>query len=134
MLFLSFLYALALLGLGITGVLSSSNAEELRAFALPGLFFGGSTLFCSIFAIKEPRHGMAAASFLVFLAFLTNTSPLAGHLVRGTYDWSHPAHRISSMTWAVSLIYLSIAFAKWKRGRRARAIAELEADLNSEPD
>jgi hypothetical protein len=38
------------------------------------------------------------------------------------------------MTWAVSLIYLSIAFAKWKRGRRARAIAELEADLNSEPD
>jgi len=125
--FLSFFYALALLALGVTGVLNSSNAAELRAFALPGLFFGGATLFCSFYALIEFRHGMAAASFLAFLAFLTNSSPLAGHFFRGTYDWSHPAHRLSSLIWALATIYLSIAFTRWKRTRREQAIASLKA-------
>jgi hypothetical protein len=125
--FLNFFYALALLALGVTGVLSSSNAAELRAFALPGLFFGGATLFCAFFALKEFRHGMAAASFLAFLAFLTNSTPLAGHLFGGTYDWSHPAHRLSSLLWILATIYLSIAITRWKRTRREQAIASLKA-------
>jgi hypothetical protein len=108
-------------------VLSSSNAAELRAFALPGLFFGGATLFCAFFALKEFRHGMAAASFLAFLAFLTNSTPLAGHLFGGTYDWSHPAHRLSSLLWILATIYLSIAITRWKRTRREQAIASLKA-------
>ncbi len=126
MLFLSFLYALALLTLGVLGLLGVSEPGGVRTLALPGLFFGGAVLFCSFFALKEPRHGLAGASFLAFLAFLTNSATLVGHLTSRTYDWSNPGHRLGTAIWAASLFYLLAAFLTWKRTRRAGAIAQLE--------
>jgi hypothetical protein len=125
MLVLSFLYAAAMFALGILGLNSGGDANEARALGLPGLYFGGGVLLSSLFALKERRHGLAGASFLAFLAFVTNSGTLFGPLSRGAYDWSAPALRLSTLLWAASAVYLRIAVTWWKRKRRAEAIAVL---------
>lgn len=127
MLKLTFVHALGLLALGVLGVLHSSNAPELRAFGVPGLFFGGATLFSAFFARRELRHGLAAAAFLSFLAFLTNGWSVVTTLYRGSYDFSHPGHRIATGVFLLCSLYLAAGIVAWKRARRAQAIAELEA-------
>ena len=126
MLKLTFVHALGLLTLGVLGVIHSSNAPELRAFGIPGLFFGGATLFSAFFALRNPRHGLAAAAFLSFLAVLTNGWSVITTLYRGTYDFAHPGHRIASGVFLLCGLYLTLAVLAWKRANRARAIAELE--------
>jgi len=123
---LSFLYAICLLVLGLLGLMSASEPGEVRALGIPGLFFGGAVLFCSFFALKEPRHGLSGAAFLVFLAFLTTAGNLAGHLTRATFDLSHPDQRIAVAIWTASLLYLAAALVTWKRLRRARAMEDLK--------
>lgn len=125
MLILSFLHAAALLALGILGLGAGTSPEETRALGLPGLYFGGGTLFCALFALKEPRHGLAGASFLAFLAFLTSAASLVGPMTRGDFDWSAPRDRIHAAVWAASTIYLTCAVISWKRRRRAATLAEI---------
>ena len=96
MLFLNFLYATCLLILGVIGLLNVEEPPDVRALGLPGLFFGGAVLFCSCYAIKEPRHGVAGASFLAFLAFLTSAATMGGHLFRSTLDFGTPLTRSPS--------------------------------------
>ena len=71
----TFILAVVLLILGVTGLLDTSSAAEIQTRATPGLFFGGSILIASLYAFRERRHGMAAASFLTFIAFLTSVPP-----------------------------------------------------------
>ena len=53
---LSFILALALLALGITGLKDAGSAEALQSQATPGLFFGGAILIASLYGIRERRH------------------------------------------------------------------------------
>ncbi len=122
---LSFLYAFCLLALGVGGILAADEPGEVRALALPGLFFGGAALFCSLFALREPRHGLAGASFLGFLAFLTSAGGLLGSLPGGNLDLADSAQRQGAILCTASLLYITAAFLTWKRNRRLRAIADL---------
>ncbi len=125
MLFVSSIYALTLLIVGFFGLTIAHSAEDLRAIALPGLFFGGAVLFSSLYAIKEPRHGLSAASFLGFLAFLTSSASLITSMAQGGFNYSGPEDRTAAHIALASFIYLVIAFRTWKRKRRAQAIKEL---------
>lgn len=122
---LSFLYAFCLLALGIGGILAADEPGEVRALGLPGLFFGGAALFCSLFALREPRHGLAGSSFLAFLAFLTSAGSLLGSLTGGNLDLTDAVQRHGAILCAASLLYITTAFVTWKRRRRLRAIADL---------
>ena len=123
---LSFLLALAFLILGMAGVPAVTSAENLRSFVMPHIFFGGAVLFTSFYAIKEPRHGLAGAAFLVFLAFLTNAATCIGAVAGGSYEWSRLEHRNAFLVLLLSSCYLALALRSWKQARRKRAIAELE--------
>lgn len=135
MLFVSFIYALMLLAVGLFGMQGVTTAEEIHAVALPGLFYGGATLISSLYAIKEPRHGLSAASFLSFLAFLTNSASLITAFAKGGFQSSDPANRSAALVTVASLIYLVIALLTWKRNRREQAIKELQegADPRERP-
>ena len=123
---LSFLLAFALLALGMAGIPAAASTEDLRAIVMPGIFFGGAVLIASLYAIKEPRHGLAGAAFLVFLSFLTNFATLIGAVTGGTYAWSRHEHRIATLVLLLSTFYLGAALRSWKQARKARIIAELE--------
>jgi hypothetical protein len=83
---------------------------------------------CAFFALKEPRHGLAGASFLAFLAVLTNLATIGGPLLRGGYRWHLSQHRLATLVAVVSLIYLACALRWWRRRRRAQALAELRGE------
>lgn len=123
---LSFLLAIALLALGMTGIPAAASTEDLRAIVMPGIFFGGAVLIASLYAIKEPRHGLAGATFLVFLSFLTNSATLIGAITGGAYEWARHEHRVATLILILSASYLGAALRSWKQTRKARAIAELE--------
>ena len=125
---LTFILAVVLLILGVTGLLDTTSAAEIQTRASPGLFFGGSILIASLYAFREQRHGMAAASFLTFIAFLTSVPPILKPIYRGTYDWLLIDHRQSTIIALASALYLGIAFAAWKRARRSLAITRLRED------
>ena len=120
---LTFILAVVLLILGVTGLPDTTSAAEIQTRASPGLFFGGSILIASLYAFRERRHGMAAASFLTFIAFLTSVPPILKPVYRGTYDWLLIDHRQPTIIALASALYLGIAFAAWKRARRSLAIA-----------
>ena len=124
----TFIHAVVLLILGVTGLLDTSSAAEIQTRATPGLFFGGSILIASLYAFRERRHGMAAASFLTFITFLTNVPPILKPIYRGTYDWLLIDHRQPTIIALASALYLGIAFAAWKRARRSLAITRLRED------
>ena len=128
----TFLLAVALLTLGAVGMIGSSSLDEIQANASPGLFFGGSILIASFYALREPRHGMAAASFLTFLAFLTNASTVLGELLRGSFEWLRIDHRHASLVMTLSAIYLGLSYRGWRRARRSAALAALEEGTTSE--
>jgi hypothetical protein len=125
MLIPSFLYAAVLLVLGFLGLQAGTDPNEARALGLPGLYFGGGALLCSFFALKEPRHGLAGATFLAFIAVLTNAMTIGGPLFQGTFDWSDPRHRLSTLIAGASVVYLATSIRWWKRQKRAEAIAAL---------
>ncbi len=125
---LTFILAVVLLILGVTGLPDTTSATEIQTRASPGLFFGGSILIASLYAFRERRHGMAAASFLTFIAFLTSVPPILKPVYRGTYDWLLIDHRQPTIIALASALYLGIAFAAWKRARRSLAIARLRED------
>ena len=125
---LTFILAVFLLILGVTGLLETTSAAEIQTRASPGLFFGGSILIASLYAFRERSHGMAAASFLTFIAFLTSVPPTLKPIYRGTYDWLLIDHRQSTIIALASALYLGIAFAAWKRARRSLAITRLRED------
>ena len=125
---LTFILAVVLLILGVTGLLDTTSAAEIQTRASPGLFFGGSILIASLYAFRERRHGMAAASFLTFIAFLTSVPPILKPIYRGTYDWLLIEHRQPTIIVLASALYLGIAFAAWKRARRSLAITRLRED------
>ncbi|RCL33943.1 MAG: hypothetical protein DBX00_10750 [Verrucomicrobia bacterium] len=125
---LTFILAAVLLILGVTGLLDTTSAAEIQTRASPGLFFGGSILIASLYAFRERRHGMAAASFLTFIAFLTSVPPILKPIYRGTYDWLLIEHRQPTIIVLASALYLGIAFAAWKRARRSLAITRLRED------
>lgn len=125
---LTFILAVVLLILGVTGLLDTTSAAEIQTRASPGLFFGGSILIASLYAFREQRHGMAAASFLTFIAFLTSVPPILKPIYRGTYDWLLMEHRQPTIIALASALYLGIAFAAWKRARRSLAITRLRED------
>tara|TARA_B100001057_G_scaffold496092_1_gene596674 strand:- start:1940 stop:2326 length:387 start_codon:yes stop_codon:yes gene_type:complete len=125
---LTFILAVVLLILGVTGLLDTTSAAEIQTRASPGLFFGGSILIASLYAFRERRHGMAAASFLTFIAFLTSVPPILKPIYRGTYDWLLIEHRQPTIIALASALYLGIAFAAWKRARRSLAITRLRED------
>ena len=125
---LTFILAVFLLILGVTGLLETTSAAEIQTRASPGLFFGGSILIASLYAFRERRHGMAAASFLTFIAFLTSVPPTLKPIYRGTYDWLLIDHRQSTIIALASALYLGIAFAAWKHARRSLAITRLRED------
>ena len=122
---LTFILAVFLLILGVTGLLETTSAAEIQTRASPGLFFGGSILIASLYAFRERRHGMAAASFLTFIAFLTSVPPILKPIYRGTYDWLLIDHRQPTIIALASALYLGVAFAAWKRARRSLAITRL---------
>ena len=125
---LTFILAVVLLILGVTGLPDTTSAAEIQTRASPGLFFGGSILIASLYAFRERRHGMAAASFLTFIAILTSMPPILKPVYRGTYDWLLIDHRQPTIIALASALYLGIAFAAWKRARRSLAIARLRED------
>ena len=125
---LTFILAAVLLILGVTGLLDTTSAAEIQTRASPGLFFGGSILIASLYAFREQRHGMAAASFLTFIAFLTSVPPILKPIYRGTYDWLLIEHRQPTIIVLASALYLGIALAAWKRARRSLAITRLRED------
>ena len=125
---LTFILAVVLLILGVTGLLDTTSAAEIQTRASPGLFFGGSILIASLYAFRERRHGMAAASFLTFIAFLTSVPPILKPIYRGTYDWLLIDHRQPTIIALASALYLGVAFAAWKRARRSLAITRLRED------
>ena len=125
---LTFILAVVLLILGVTGLPDTTSAAEIQTRASPGLFFGGSILIASLYAFRERRHGMAAASFLTFIAILTSVPPILKPVYRGTYDWLLIDHRQPTIIALASALYLGIAFAAWKRARRSLAIARLRED------
>ncbi|MEO1825849.1 MAG: hypothetical protein ABGZ31_09060 [Roseibacillus sp.] len=125
---LTFILAVVLLILGVMGLLETTSAAEIQTRASPGLFFGGSILIASLYAFRERRHGMAAASFLTFIAFLTSVPPTLKPIYRGTYDWLLIDHRQSTIIALASALYLGIAFAAWRRARRSLAITRLRED------
>ena len=125
---LTFILAVVLLILGVTGLPDTTSAAEIQTRASPGLFFGGSILIASLYAFRERRHGMAAASFLTFIAFLTSVPPILKPVYRGTYGWLLIDHRQPTIIALASALYLGIAFAAWKRARRSLAIARLRED------
>ena len=125
---LTFILAVVLLIQGVTGLPDTTSAAEIQTRASPGLFFGGSILIASLYAFRERRHGMAAASFLTFIAFLTSVPPILKPVYRGTYDWLLIDHRQPTIIALASALYLGIAFAAWKRARRSLAIARLRED------
>ena len=127
---LSFILALALLTLGITGLKDAGSAEALQSQATPGLFFGGAILIASLYGIRERRHGMAGASFVAFLAFLTSASGTIPALSRGTFDWSRADHRSASLVLVLCAFYLGAIFYKWKRARRQHAIEKLRDGMS----
>ena len=129
---LTFTLAAALLALGTIGLLNTTSAAEIQAQAIPGLFFGGSALIAALYAFREKRHGMAAASFLTFLAFLTSAPAALGPLYRGVFDWFRIEHRQSMIVMILSALYLGTAFATWKRSRRSIAIARLREGLTTD--
>lgn len=123
---LSFLLALALLAMGIAGIPEGASTGELRSIAMPGIFFGGAVLIASLYAIMEPRHGLAGATFLAFLAFLTNAATCIGAATGGTYQWTSPEHRNATLVLLMCTFYLGAASRSWKHARKQRVIAELE--------
>jgi hypothetical protein len=123
---LSFLLALALLATGIVGIPEGGSTGELRSIAMPGIFFGGAVLIASLYAIMEPRHGLAGATFLAFLAFLTNAATCIGATTGGTYEWASPEHRNATLVLLMCTFYLGAALRSWKHARKQRVIAELE--------
>ena len=125
---LTFILAAVLLILGVTGLLDATSAAEIQTRASPRLFLGGSILIASLYAFRERRHGMAAASFLTFIAFLTSVPPILKPIYRGTYDWLLIEHRQPTIIVLASALYLGIAFAAWKRARRSLAITRLRED------
>jgi hypothetical protein len=123
---LSFLLAFALLAMGIAGIQEVGSTRELRSIAMPGIFSGGAVLIASLYAIVEPRHGLAGATFLAFLAFLTNAATCIGPAIGGTYEWASPEHRNATLALLLCTFYLGAAFRSWKHARKQRVIAELE--------
>lgn len=89
---------------------------------MPGIFFGGAVLIASLYAIRETRHGLAGASFLAFLAFLTNAASFLGAHFNGSYDWHAPADRNAFLIALTTLCYLVILFTRWKRSRKLRSM------------
>ena len=123
---LSFLLAIILLALGLSGVPAATTTEDLRSMVTPGIFFGGAILIASLYAIKEPHHGLAGAAFLVFLAFLTNAATCIGSIAGGTYEWSRHEHRIATLVLLLTTFYIGTALRSWKKARKTRALEELE--------
>lgn len=127
---LSFILALALLTLGSLGLQGADSAKSLQSEAMPGLFFGGSILIASLYGIRERRHGMAGASFLAFLAFLTSASSSIRTMAGGTFVWARADHRHAFLVALLCACYLGAAFFKWKKTRRQHAVENLQSGLS----
>ena len=121
----TFILAIALLVLGLFGMLATSSASDLQTNAIPGLFFGGGILIASLYAFRERQHGMATASFLAFLAFLTSSPPVLGAVFRGSFDWLRSDLRQASLIMTLTGVYIAVAFFTWRRARRAKALSVL---------
>ena len=117
MLVLTFLYAAALLVLGVMGVAAAPVPGEIPALATPALFFGGAVLLCALFALREPRHGLAAASFLAFLATLAACGKLIGWAARGQWAAAGPGLELTMALLALSVLHLAAALLAWRRSR-----------------
>ncbi len=118
MLFLTFLYALSVLAMGAMGLAAAGSPEEARSLATPGFFFGGATLLCAFFALREPRHGLAGASFLAFLAASSSIPAIAALASRSQAAWGNPPFMITTATFGLSLLYLAGAVHAWQKYRR----------------
>jgi peptidoglycan/LPS O-acetylase OafA/YrhL len=118
MLILAFLYAASLLVLG-GAALILRNHPGAGEFAYSAVFFGGSTLICAFFSINMRRHGLSAAAFLAFLAFLTGCNKVFTQLT------SPPAAEatllvpiLTALLTILSLSYLAASLRAWQRSRR----------------
>ena len=118
MLVLAFLYAAALLVLGGIAVVFREHPGA-GEFAYSAFFFGGSMLICSLFSLNMRRHGLSAAAFLAFLAFLTGCSKIFTQLT------SPPAPEqtvltpiLTAILTLLSLAYLAASIRHWQRSRR----------------
>ncbi len=127
---LSFILALALLALGSIGLQDAGSAKALQSQAMPGLFFGGAILIASLYGIRERRHGLAGASFLAFLGFLTSASSMIPAVTGGTFAWSRVDHRSAFLVVLLCALYLGAAFCRWKRTRRQHAIEKLRDGMS----
>ncbi|MDE0825673.1 MAG: hypothetical protein OSA48_02570 [Akkermansiaceae bacterium] len=113
MLLLNFLYAAALLGIGI-GALSTGLSLEEAPLAYTGIFFGGSALICALFAIKNRLHGFMAAGFLSFLAVLTGAKSVFTLLWARELNFTDPQNLLLCAFLLVSAAYLSATIIKWR--------------------
>ena len=121
---LSFILAGVLIAIGSAGLLQTASLEEMRALAMPGIFFGGSILIASLYGFKEPRHGLAAVSFVSFLAFLTSSAAVLQPLLERSYTWQDPADRSTGMVLLATSAYLSVALRIWRSNRRQSPTGE----------
>lgn len=112
MLFLNFLYAAALLAIGIAALNTGLPLAE-TPLGYTGIFFGGSALICALFALKNRRHGLMGAAFLAFLAILTGANRLFT-LVRGhQFAFADPQTKLLCAFLAISALYLAATIIKW---------------------
>ncbi len=118
MLRLAFLYAATLLVLGGTALALRSHPGT-GEFAYSAFFFGGSMLICSFFSINMRRHGLSAAAFLAFLAFLTGCSKIFTQLTTPPLpEASLLIPILTALLTLLSLGYMVVSIRHWQRSRR----------------
>jgi len=118
MLILAFLYAASLLVLGGAALLLRDHPGA-GEFAYSAVFFGGSMLICAFFSINMRRHGLSAAAFLAFLAFLTGCNKIFTRLTSPTLpDQSTLVPILTALLTVLSLAYLAASLRAWQLSRR----------------
>lgn len=117
MLRLAFLYTASLLTLGAIALAFRSHPGA-GEFAYSAVFFGGSMLICSFFALNMRRHGLSAAAFLSFLAFLTGCSKIFTQLTSPPPEV--PTLLTPILTALFTLLSLAYMFASIRRWQRFR--------------
>ncbi|MDA0768438.1 MAG: hypothetical protein O3A92_16635 [Verrucomicrobia bacterium] len=113
MLSLNFLYAAALLSIGIAALNLGVPLQE-APLGYTGIFFGGAALICALFAIKNRRHGLMGAAFLSFLALLTAGSRFFSMIQARQFNFADPQTKLLCAFLAISALYLSATIIKWR--------------------
>lgn len=113
MLLPNFLYATALLAIGIGALMTGQSLEE-APMGYTGIFFGGSALICALFAIKNRRHGLMAAGFLSFLAVLTGAKEFFTLLNSHQLMFNNPQVIFLCAFLAISAAYLTATIFRWR--------------------